>query len=233
MKKADLLNKLKLKTLLVGDSGAGKTYACVKCAEAMSQNGGKVLYLDVDDGAVLELLALPDNILENIEHKNITDFKMLRDTLRNEAQRYNLIIIDILYPHLKDWARHYAKEAYLKQGYYYIGEKKVPIENPETFDLRGFMYSLPNNLEKEIFILLRKLPCHIIATAYPIDDNDKRNQVYGFFDIVFQIFRTNQGRIAKVIKVRANPQLENKLSQNYIEALTSRLAGGTYDKKSK
>jgi len=28
-----------------------------------------------------------------------------------------------------------ARDAYLDQGYYYLGEKKVDIDNKETFDL--------------------------------------------------------------------------------------------------
>ncbi|MDK2824697.1 MAG: hypothetical protein PWP71_2615 [Clostridia bacterium] len=222
MKRDELLQSYKLKTLLEADSGAGKTYACVKCAEAVSENGGKVLYLDVDEGAMLELLNLDDNALENITYLNISSYAQLNNILKKKAENYDLVIIDILYPHLKDWARHHVREALLNQGYYYLGEKRIPIDNPETFDLRGFLYSIANNKEKEIFILLRKLKSHIICTAYPIDD-DKKNQIRGYFDIVFQIFHTHEGRTAKTIKVRANPQLENKLTNNYIEALCAKI----------
>jgi len=225
MKKEELLKNYRIKILLEADSGAGKTYACVKCAEAVSLNNKKVLYLDVDEGATLELLNLSDEVLENITYINIDNYSDLYKILKHKAENYYLVIIDMLYPHLKDWARHHVREALLKQGYYYLGEKKVPITNPETFDLRGFMYSLANNKEKEIFIILRKLKPHIICTAYPLDD-DKKNQIRGYFDIVLQIFNTNEGRVAKVLKVRGNPKLENKLTSNYIEALCKKLSMG-------
>ena len=221
MKKAELLKRLKLKILLVGDSGAGKTYTSVQIARAVAEKGGKVLYLDVDDGAVLELMNLPDEVLENIDHENVKDFPHLVNSLR-KASQYNLIVIDMIWPHLRQWAREYAKKLYLAQGYYWIGEKKVPIDNPETFTLRGFMYQLPNEKEQEVLHMLRIADAHIVATAYPEQDDAIRNLLYGKFDIVLQLYNTAQGRIAKVVKVRANPQLEGKIMQNHVQALANK-----------
>ena len=43
-----------------------------------------------------------------------------------------------------------ARDAYLDQGYYYLGEKKVDIDNKETFDLRGFMYQLGTTYQMKL-----------------------------------------------------------------------------------
>jgi len=222
MKKEELLKRLKLKVLLVGDNGVGKTYTSVQIARAVAEAGKKVLYLDVDDGATLELLNLPDNALENIDHENIANFTQLKRTLKTKAPNYDLVVIDILWPFLRKWAREYARKLYIAQGYYWVGEKRVPIDNPQTFTLRGFMYQLPNELEEEIIHTLRELPAHIVATGYPEDNDESRNQLYGRFDIVLQLYNTAQGRVAKIVKVRANPSLENKLLSNHVEALVNK-----------
>jgi len=222
MKKAELLKKMKLKILLVGNSGAGKTFTATQIAKTVAEAGKKVLYLDVDDGAIPELALFPDEILENIDHEDIANFPQLWNTLQQTASAYDLVVIDILWPHLRKWVREYAKKLYIAQGYYYVGEKRVQIDNPKTFTLRGFMYQLPNNLEEETLHRLRELPAHIVATTYPIEDDDTRNYLYGKFDIVLQLYNTNQGWVAKVIKVRANPTLTNKILENHVTALVNK-----------
>jgi len=62
----ELNRSYKLKIMLRGPTGSGKTFSCVKFAEYVANKGWKVLYLDHEKGSDEELRKLDDKALENI-----------------------------------------------------------------------------------------------------------------------------------------------------------------------
>jgi hypothetical protein len=83
-------------------------------------------------------------------------------------------------------ARLSAKDAFEEQGYYYVGEKKVEISNKETFDLRGYMYSLPNTWVLQFLSEIVNYQQDIVCTL--LTPNKYEEEYDGKFSIVFETF---------------------------------------------
>lgn len=186
--KNELRESHKIKILLKGPSGTGKSLSCVKIAEEVAKRGWKILYLDYDKGATEELLKLDDKILANIIYKSFHNYKTMYDYIdkyRNEEGNFlKLIIIDPM--PLIEIARLSATDAFLAQGYYYIGEKKVEIDNKETFDLRGYMYSLPNAWALKFLSEIINYDQDIVCTL--MIPNKHETDYDGKFSIVIELF---------------------------------------------
>lgn len=206
----ELLALRKLKILLKGPSGSGKTRAGATCAGFVAYKGYKVLYMDGEKGAMDELLTFDDNIINNIIVKPFTNFKNLVETMYKvreaEGDKLRLLVIDPL--HLIDLTRISAVDAYLEQGYYYMGEKAVPIENKETFGLRGYLYSLPNmwtvKFLDEIANFDQDIICTIMTPPNPKDRDFKKNDAFdGKFNTILETKYLWEG---KIIHYRATPK---------------------------
>lgn len=206
----ELLALRKLKVLLKGASGTGKTRSSVTCAGFVAYRGYKVLYMDGEKGAMDELLTFDDNIIENIIVKPFTNFKNLVETIYKvrdeEGDKLRLLVIDPL--HLIDLTRISATDAYIEQGYYYMGEKPVPIENKETFGLRGYLYSLPNmwtvKFLDEIANFDQDIICTIMIPPSPKDRDFKKNDAFdGKFNMILETKYLWEG---KNIHYRATPK---------------------------
>ena len=231
MSLSDLKSFAKQKFLLVGDTGTGKTRTAVELAVEFARSGKTVRYIDTEQGATNEFISIFEELYGSVE-KGIEalgdkiDYRIaikpneLIEALK-DATKYDLLVLDSYYPLVQDNIRLYVRDLYLAQGYYKIGEKKIPIENPETFTLSGFMYQLANEFEKKIFEKLLESRTNIIFTTKPIPEEkaDKRNWLYGFFDVVLHLYKTNSGEhLAKVIKIRGkklNEALAGKLVRDY------------------
>ena len=134
--KEELRKKYKLKVLLRGVTGTGKTYSAVKIAAYVASKGWKVLYLDHERGSSEEMEKLDDKILENIIHEDFKNYQEIMNAVKKytteEKDRLKLVVIDPMY--LVEMSRLSARNAFLDQGYYWLGEKKVDIDKKETFD---------------------------------------------------------------------------------------------------
>lgn len=186
--KEELKRKYKLKILLRGPTGTGKTFSCVKIAAEVAGRGWKVLYLDHERGSSEELDKLDEKTLENIIYEDFRNYKQIYGRIKICQEKYKdelkLIIIDPMY--LIEMTRLSARDAYLDQGYYYLGEKKVDIDNKETFDLRGFMYQLATTYQLKLLGEITSCDQDIICTL--MTPNKHETDYDGAFSIVFETF---------------------------------------------
>ncbi len=186
--KEDLRKKYKLKILLRGPTGSGKTFSAVKLAAYVASKGWKVLYLDHERGSSEELDKLDDKVLENIIHEDFRNYKEIMDAIKKyrieEKDKLKLIVIDPMY--LIEMSRLSARNAFLEQGYYWIGEKKVDIDNKETFDLRGFMYQLATTYMMNLLDEIVSCEQDIVVTL--MTPNKHETEYDGKFSIVLETF---------------------------------------------
>lgn len=186
--KEELRKKYKLKVLLRGATGSGKTYSAVKIAEYVASKGWKVLFLDHERGSSEELDKLDDKVLDNIIHEDFRNYQEIMDAIKKhrleQKEKLKLIIIDPMY--LIEMSRLSARDAFLEQGYYWLGEKKVDIDNKETFDLRGFMYQLATTYQSKLLNEIVTCEQDIIVTL--MTPNKHETDYDGKFSIVLETF---------------------------------------------
>lgn len=186
--KEELRKRYKLKILLKGVTGSGKTFNAVQAASEVARRGWKVLYLDNERSSEEELQKLDDKILENIIYENFKNYKAIMDYIKKysieQRDRLKLIIIDPM--PLVELTRLSARDAFLDQGYYYLGEKKVDIDNKETFDLRGFMYQLSTTYQLKLLDEIVNCDQDIICTL--MTPNKHEMDYDGKFSIIIECF---------------------------------------------
>lgn len=230
MKREELIKKKKRKVLLRGGTGVGKSYTIVRAAEAVASKGGKVLILDTQRGCVDHLEKLNDEVLQNIEHRDCFRFEdMQQGALSNE---YDMIAIDLL-SSKQFMARLRAKEKILSQGWYMIGEKKIVIENPETYMLSGFSYMIPNEWEIKLMESLIQNRAHVICASCFNQDFEKEpgvgENLDGYFDLVLKLYyEDREGKReykAIIAKNRINPEKEGLTLSDPAQAM-AKLFGG-------
>ncbi len=214
--RSELQKKYKLKILLRGITGTGKTLTCVKIASEVAKRGWKVLYLDHERGSEEELMKLDDKTLENIIHEDFKNYSEIMAAMKKhkaeQGDKLKLIIIDPMY--LVEMTRLSARDAYLDQGYYYLGEKKVEIDNKETFDLRGFMYQLGTTYQMKLVNEIVSCNQDIICTL--MTPNKHETDYDGKFSIVFEMFTSWVGN---KIYYKAIPKKMRGVDLNAIPAI--------------
>lgn len=212
----ELRKSRKLKIMLKGPTGTGKTYTCVKFAEYVSNKGFKVLYLDQEKGADEELDKLSDKALENIIRIGFRNYKEIMDAIKKytieEKDKLKLIIIDPM--PLIELTRLSARDAFLDQGYYYLGEKKVEIDNKETFDLRGFMYQLATTYQMKLLNEIVNCDQDIVCTLMTPGKNESAYD--GKFSIIFETFAAWVGN---QIFYKAMPKKNRGVDLNMMPAI--------------
>lgn len=184
----ELNRSYKLKIMLRGPTGSGKTFSCVQFAAYVAGKGWKVLYLDHEKGADEELRKLDDKILENIIRVSFRNYKEIMNAMKKHQEeqkdKLKLIIIDPM--PLIELTRLSARDAFLEQGYYYLGEKKVEIDNKETFDLRGFMYQVATSYQLTLLNEMVNCDQDIVSTLMMPSKHEAEYD--GKFSIVFEMF---------------------------------------------
>lgn len=184
----ELNRSYKLKIMLRGPTGTSKTYSCVKFAEYVAGKGWKVLYLDNEKGSDEELKKLDDKILENIIRIPFRDYKQIMEAIKKhqveQKDKLKLIIIDPM--HLIELARTSAEDAIMDQGYYYLGEKKVEIDNKETYHLKGFQFQLATRYQFKLLDEIVNCDQDIVATLMTPNKNETAYD--GKFSVVFETF---------------------------------------------
>jgi len=200
------LDKLsKIKVLLKGNSGTGKTFASVKVTDYVASKGFEVLYLDNESGATKEIRKLGPEAKKNIHYRQFENFQELTEKIaefKGRSEDIKLMVIDPM--HLVEICRISAKNAFFKEGSYYIGEKKVAITNKDTFDLRGYMYQVPNSWIFEFLNGIANAKQDVICTLMTPNKYDVERPYDGKFDYVFETF-TEFDNNDKII-FRASPK---------------------------
>ena len=212
----ELRRKYKLKILLRGPAGCGKTFSGVKVAEEVARRGWKVLYLDKERGSEEELLKLDDKILENIIHEDFRNYKQITEAIEKhiseQKDKLKLIVIDPL--PLVELARLSARDAFLDQGYYYLGEKKVDIDTKATFDLRGFMYQVSTSYQLKLLDDLATCSQDILVTL--MTPNKHEVEYDGAFSIVMELY---SAWVANQIFYKAIPKKFRGVDLNSMPAI--------------
>jgi intein/homing endonuclease len=192
------------------------TLTCVKIAEEVAKRGWKVLYLDHERGSEEELMKLDDKTLENIIHEDFKNYQQIMDAMKKhkteQGDKLKLIIVDPMY--LVEMTRLSARDAYLDQGYYYLGEKKVDIDNKETFDLRGFMYQLGTTYQMKLANEIISCNQDIVCTL--MTPNKHETDYDGKFSIVLETFSSWVGN---KIYYKAIPKKMRGVDLNAIPAI--------------
>ena len=220
LKDLDINKELKIKILLKGSSGTGKTVNCTKIAGTLANEGHCVLYLDQEKGAIRELKKLTSilsaNALNRIYFEKFTNFTDLDEILetykksdekKEEKDRIKLVIIDPM--PLVELVRASVRNALIDQGFYYVGgwgEATKEIKNDDLFELRGSMYSIANTWMFNFLNYIANSEYDLIcALMYPTETKDKlykyRQEYDGKFDFVYE---TISERDTNSIKFKAN-----------------------------
>ncbi len=209
------------------------TYCCVKASEEVAKRGWKVLYLDHERGSEEELMKLDDKTLENIIHEDFENYKALMNHISRytsqEKDRLKLIIIDPM--PVVEIARLSARDAFLEQGYYHMGEKKIEIDNKDTFDLKGFMYQLATTYQQKLLNIVTSCEQDIICTL--MTPNKHETEYDGKFSIVMESFTAWVGnkiyykaipKKMRGVDLNAFPAIDNPHSK-LLEALSKKYDG--------
>ena len=224
LKDLDINKELKIKILLKGSSGTGKTVNCTKIAGTLANEGHCVLYLDQEKGAIRELKKLTSilngDALNRIYFEKFTNFKDLDEILeiykkRDEKldkegkgiDKIKLVIIDPM--PLIELIRSSVRNALIDQGYYYMGgwgEATKEIKNDDLFELRGSMYSIANTWMFNFLNYIANSEYDLICCLmYPTETKDKmykyRSEYDGKFDFVYE---TISERDTNSVKFKAN-----------------------------
>lgn len=222
----ELDKSLSIKILLKGPSGSGKSFSCAKIAGYVAGLGWNVLYLDGENGSVRELMKLEDNILANIDRIKFNNYEDMINGIeqckKEKGDMLKLIIVDPM--HLVEIARLSAKDAFFAQGYYYIGEKKEKISNPRTFDLRGYMYQVPNTWVLNFLTCIANTEQDVICTLMMPNKYDEKSPYDGKFDYVFEMSydKDKLEFIASPLKLRG-VEATSKPIKNVYNALIDKL----------
>lgn len=172
-----------MKVLLTGLTGTGKTHTALKF---MFDYADKGAYLDLEGSALVEL-RLFEKELEKEGRKrkfayiNCKDFKEFYEMLKRTE---GYLVVDAINK-LTDYARLYARELFVKEQHYYMGEKLITITNPELFDLRGWLYQVPNRFEKDVIRLFNAKEV-VVACANTDKSQENVAKYYPEFDLVLE-----------------------------------------------
>lgn len=211
LRELDIDKELKIKILLKGYSGTGKTRACTNITGTLANEGHCVLYLDQEKGAVKELKNLTKTLdgdaLGRIYFEKFKNFAELDDWINiyrkrdeklekegggKENEKIRLLIIDPM--PLTELIRASVRDAFVEQGYYYVGgwgEVTKEIKNEDLFELRGSMYSIANTWAFNFLNHVANSDCDIICTLmYPTETKEKeykfKREYDGKFDYVYE-----------------------------------------------
>ena len=227
VRKSELRAKVKEKILLIGDTGVGKTYTCVKIAGFVAGHGKKVVYIDTERGAGRELEALPDEVLENITYVDAPEWDaMQRAVFRNDSCFLKILDgISEVFVASKFW----LEDRFIAKGKYQVGESEIEITDREVFTLPWQSYSkVYDFVRKTVHELVKQSP-HILVTMHPFGDTETKRSleadVFRKFDTILELRRTTKQTPPSIVydavlrKHRGRPFEAFYAMTNYIDKL--------------
>ena len=227
VKKSELRTKIKEKILLVGDTGVGKTYTCVKVAEFVAGHGKKVVYIDTERGAGRELETLSDEVLENITYVDAPEWDSLeRAIFRNDSCFLKILDgISEVFVASKFW----LEDRFISKGKYQVGESEIEITDREVFTLPWQSYSKVYDFVRRSCHELVKQSPHIIVTTHSFGTTATKEglerDIYRKFDTILELRRTSKSAPPSLVydavlkKHRGRPFEAFYIMPNYIEQL--------------
>ncbi len=249
----EAIKKKRERILIIGHTGHGKTYTATRVAYELAKSGKKVLYIDTEMGAIDEFstLEITDDIDKNIAYVKVDNFIDLKKYATNYTDKVHTIIIDPI--RLTSLSRTTAKELFIKKGVRYVGESIIPIEDPDTFHLRGFDYQLPNEWTNELLLKIGSGVCNYVVTELiPVklsseikipkkggsvsiehlfmqEGNIPRKlaeyyDLFGYFDRVILMERRNNEHFGIILKWRGK-NIQGRRVDNVHEIIVKRLLG--------
>lgn len=196
-------SQIKIKILLKGYSGTGKTRACTKLAGILSKKGFDVLYLDGEGGADREMKILKGELTveerKRIEFEQFKDYKrmvsIIEENIKRKGDRLKLIIIDPM--KLVEIARLTARDIYLAQGSAPSGYGMKDIKNKDSFDLSGTGYTLATTMVlkflNDLVNYRQDIVCTLTIKETSKDEYKYKNEYDGTFDHVYETLAEPHG----------------------------------------
>ncbi len=209
MKREDLHKNVREKFIFEGITATGKTYISLLITKIYAMNGKKILFIDPEDGVQRELDRgvfddLKDKELENIEmihsHNIETYLRYVNGweedkTIGTQINKikcgvnYDLKVCDGLMEEIEQY-KFKLIQKFLKQGFYTIGDKQFPINNPDLFNLPYQIYSKLYDQLRDALTTMMEHSYDIVCTTKPFKDTEAvkmlEQSVYGKFDSVIR-----------------------------------------------
>jgi len=228
----ELKKQRKVKILLEGNTGSGKTFTAVKLAIELAKAGKKIKYIDTEYGAteqfILELDGVAPEITDKIEYVVNSDFKSIMRAFSN-FEGFDYVVLDglddLYYTNID-----YIENKIIEAGSYLNGEKLVKVKDIETFTLPWNMYSkIYSSLSSSLYRLLNS-NCNFIVCFKSLGTSDAKERIEerikAKFDTVIYLEKikankqiTWRGRIEK----NRGKQTENMVITDIVGTLSKKI----------
>lgn len=182
---------MKEKILLLGETGTGKTYTCVRIAEALAKLGKRTVIIDPEYGSIRELELLPDEVLQNIELRVCPTWPQFQAAVERTDSEFFLKVIDGLSEAFV-LSKRYLTDKFIKLGSYIVSDKEFKIKDTDTFTLPWSNYpKVYDNVRDVVWSCMEQKP-HVIMTMHPITGgtdarSDLLTDIYRRFDTIIRL----------------------------------------------
>lgn len=204
----------KVKVLLRGESGYGKTKTSAEIALLCLDAGLDVLYADTESegsGTLVNLIERGDwdeDVVENLTYRQVDDYGDLEDVLEQQ-ERFDLVVIDTL-----DHKHSYAL--------------KGVTDAKRSSDADWNQYPQIYSAEKQIMEKIGKPDANIIATLDPSSgkmDKPKGAQtnIHGYFSIVIDLKKSGNEWINTITNWIGRSEVIGKGTDNLAEGISSEI----------
>lgn len=195
--------QIKIKILLKGSSGTGKTRVCTKIAGILARKGYNCLYLDGEKGAEKEFKNLKKDLtkeeMKRINYVYFKDYKemvsSIIENINKKGDKLKLIVVDPM--RLIEIARLSARDIYLAQGSAPSGYGMKDIKNKDSFDLSGTGYQLASTMVlkflNDLINYNQDIICCLTIKETSKDEYKYKNEYDASFDYVFETLAEPHG----------------------------------------
>lgn len=240
-------NQWKERILLGGESGAGKTYACLTIAAMYPER--KFHVIDLDDGWMpVQIQEFSD--LANVEYYRVLDWTALMATLKElKPGPDDWVVVDMLVRAWEMVQNHFVNEVFNKDiGSYFLEARKMLKQNASNLGaLRGWTdWPVINKMHSDfINTVVYSWPCNLLATTSmspltEVDDAEvqhlmtnaglklkfdgQKNNPFRFHTTLV-LSQDRKGHYITTCRDRGRPRLERQLFKNFAREYGMKIAG--------
>lgn len=230
----ELKKQRKIKILLEGDTGSGKTYTAVKLAVLLAKGGKKVKYIDTEYGAteefILEVEGVSEEVIDNIEYVVSSRFREIMDAF-TEFEGFDYVILDglddLYYTNIE-----YIENKIVTAGSYINGDRVIAVKDLDTFSLPWNMYSIVYaRLTGSLYKLLNS-NCNFIVCFKSLGTSDSKmkieERIKAKFDTVISLEKLKKGNSVKWrgrIEKNRGKSLEDVVIADVVGSLKKKVVG--------